>query len=121
MSDLPLIVFDVNETLLDLETMAPTFERIFDDKAAMRLAARNRAKLEATAQAVKAASAEALVIDLDLAEPSAARNVVDRSARQADPRLRAARQERPRLSTADDDRVESVTHGTPSRSPRIAC
>lgn len=36
-SDLPLIVFDVNETLLDLETMAPTFERIFDDKAAMRL------------------------------------------------------------------------------------
>jgi 2-haloacid dehalogenase len=37
MSDLPLIVFDVNETLLDLETMAPTFERIFDDKAAMRL------------------------------------------------------------------------------------
>ena len=37
MSDLPLIVFDVNETLLDLETMAPTFERIFGDKAAMRL------------------------------------------------------------------------------------
>jgi 2-haloacid dehalogenase len=37
MSDLPLIVFDVNETLLDLETMSPTFERIFDDKSAMRL------------------------------------------------------------------------------------
>jgi 2-haloacid dehalogenase len=37
MPDLPLIVFDVNETLLDLETMAPTFERIFDDKSAMRL------------------------------------------------------------------------------------
>jgi 2-haloacid dehalogenase len=37
MSDLPLIVFDVNETLLDLETMVPTFERIFDDKSAMRL------------------------------------------------------------------------------------
>jgi 2-haloacid dehalogenase len=37
MTKLPLIVFDVNETLLDLETMAPTFERIFDDKAAMRL------------------------------------------------------------------------------------
>jgi len=33
----PLVVFDVNETLLDLETMAPTFERIFKDKAAMRL------------------------------------------------------------------------------------
>jgi 2-haloacid dehalogenase len=37
MNNLPLIVFDVNETLLDLETMAPIFERIFDDKAAMRL------------------------------------------------------------------------------------
>jgi hypothetical protein len=37
MTNLPLVVFDVNETLLDLETMAPTFERIFDDKAAMRL------------------------------------------------------------------------------------
>jgi 2-haloacid dehalogenase len=37
MANLPLIVFDVNETLLDLETMAPIFERIFDDKAAMRL------------------------------------------------------------------------------------
>jgi len=37
MSQLPLIVFDVNETLLDLETITPTFERIFGDKAAMRL------------------------------------------------------------------------------------
>lgn len=27
MAVLPLIVFDVNETLLDLETMTPTFER----------------------------------------------------------------------------------------------
>jgi 2-haloalkanoic acid dehalogenase type II len=34
---LPLIVFDVNETLLDLETMGPTFERIFGEKSAMRL------------------------------------------------------------------------------------
>ena len=33
----PLIVFDVNETLLDLETMEPTFERIFGEKNAMRL------------------------------------------------------------------------------------
>ena len=33
----PLIVFDVNETLLDLETMEPTFQRIFGDKGAMRL------------------------------------------------------------------------------------
>jgi 2-haloacid dehalogenase len=37
MAALPLIVFDVNETLLDLTTMEPTFERIFRDKAAMRL------------------------------------------------------------------------------------
>jgi 2-haloacid dehalogenase len=33
----PLIVFDVNETLLDLETLRPTFDRIFRDPAAMRL------------------------------------------------------------------------------------
>src|SRR6202034_3447669 len=37
MAALPLIVFDVNETLLDLETMEPTFQRIFGDKGAMRL------------------------------------------------------------------------------------
>jgi 2-haloacid dehalogenase len=37
MAALPLIVFDVNETLLDLGTMAPTFERIFGEKDAMRL------------------------------------------------------------------------------------
>jgi 2-haloacid dehalogenase len=33
----PLIVFDVNETLLDLQIMEPTFERIFGDKRDMRL------------------------------------------------------------------------------------
>jgi 2-haloacid dehalogenase len=37
MAKLPLIVFDVNETLLDLETMEPIFERIFGEKNAMRL------------------------------------------------------------------------------------
>jgi 2-haloacid dehalogenase len=37
MAALPLIVFDVNETLLDLETMEPTFQRIFGDESAMRL------------------------------------------------------------------------------------
>jgi 2-haloacid dehalogenase len=36
-AEFPLIVFDVNETLLDLETMEPTFERIFGEKRAMRL------------------------------------------------------------------------------------
>jgi hypothetical protein len=30
-------VLDVNETLLDLEAIRPTFERIFDDPAALRL------------------------------------------------------------------------------------
>jgi 2-haloacid dehalogenase len=37
MTHQPIVVFDVNETLLDLETLEPTFERIFDDPAAMRL------------------------------------------------------------------------------------
>jgi 2-haloacid dehalogenase len=37
MTALPLIVFDVNETLLDLGTMEPTFQRIFGEKNAMRL------------------------------------------------------------------------------------
>jgi 2-haloacid dehalogenase len=37
MSALPLIVFDVNETLLDLQTLEPTFERIFGRKSDMRL------------------------------------------------------------------------------------
>src|ERR1700681_5107277 len=37
MAALPLIVFDVNETLLDLATMEPTFQRVFGDKRAMRL------------------------------------------------------------------------------------
>ena len=37
MAALPLIVFDVNETLLDLETMEPTFERTFGERSAMRL------------------------------------------------------------------------------------
>src|SRR5262249_13075257 len=37
MAALPLIVFDVNETLLDLAAMQPIFERIFGEKTAMRL------------------------------------------------------------------------------------
>ena len=37
MAALPLIVFDVNETLLDLETLEPTIQRIFGEKGAMRL------------------------------------------------------------------------------------
>ncbi len=34
---LPMITFDVNETLLDLESVTPVFERIFGDPAVMRL------------------------------------------------------------------------------------
>jgi 2-haloacid dehalogenase len=37
MPERPIIVFDVNETLLDLNAVRPTFERIFGDPAAMRL------------------------------------------------------------------------------------
>jgi 2-haloacid dehalogenase len=37
MSQQPIIVFDVNETLLDLDSIRPTFDRIFSDPAAMRL------------------------------------------------------------------------------------
>jgi 2-haloacid dehalogenase len=37
MAQLPIIVFDVNETLLDLDAIRPTFDRIFNDPAVMRL------------------------------------------------------------------------------------
>jgi 2-haloacid dehalogenase len=37
MPERPIVVFDVNETLLDLDSMNPIFERIFNDPAAMRL------------------------------------------------------------------------------------
>jgi 2-haloacid dehalogenase len=36
MQEKPVIVFDVNETLLDLETIGPVFARIFGDTSAMR-------------------------------------------------------------------------------------
>lgn len=37
MPERPNVVFDVNETLLDLDALRPTFDRIFDDEAALRL------------------------------------------------------------------------------------
>jgi 2-haloacid dehalogenase len=37
MTNRPMIIFDVNETLLDLEMLSPLFERVFREKAAMRL------------------------------------------------------------------------------------
>jgi 2-haloacid dehalogenase len=37
MPERPVVVFDVNETLLDLDSLNPVFARIFSDPAAMRL------------------------------------------------------------------------------------
>jgi 2-haloacid dehalogenase len=37
MPERPIIVFDVNETLLDLDTIRPFFDRVFNDPAALRL------------------------------------------------------------------------------------
>ena len=50
--------------------------RLARDFAALVLVARDRAHLEETAAAVKAAGAEALVLDADLSQPSAAQTVV---------------------------------------------
>jgi NAD(P)-dependent dehydrogenase (short-subunit alcohol dehydrogenase family) len=50
--------------------------RLARDFSAVVLIARNRAKLEQTAEAVRAAGAEALIIDADLAQPEAAQAVV---------------------------------------------
>ena len=36
MSELPLLVFDVNETLLDIEALAPHFQRIYGDAGVLR-------------------------------------------------------------------------------------
>ena len=53
--------------------------RLARDFSALVLVARNRAHLEQTADAVRAAGAEALIIDIDLAQPSAAQAVVDQA------------------------------------------
>src|SRR5258707_1016596 len=53
--------------------------RLARDFSAIVLVARNRPNLEQTAEAVRAAGAEALAIDIDLAQPSAAQEVADRT------------------------------------------
>ncbi len=53
--------------------------RLARDFSALVLAARNRANLEETAQAVRVAGAQALVIGADLADPQAAQAVVDQA------------------------------------------
>jgi NAD(P)-dependent dehydrogenase (short-subunit alcohol dehydrogenase family) len=56
-----------------------TAVRLARDFSALVLVARNRANLQRTAEAVGAAGAETLVIDADLAEPSAAQDVVNQA------------------------------------------
>ena len=58
---------------------AATAVRLARDFAAVTLVARNRSNLEATAARVRAAGAEALVIDADLGEPATAQAVTERS------------------------------------------
>jgi NAD(P)-dependent dehydrogenase (short-subunit alcohol dehydrogenase family) len=53
--------------------------RLARDFSALVLVARNRAKLEETAAAVRTAGAQVLVIDADLAQPEAAQSVVDQT------------------------------------------
>ena len=44
MPEQPIIVFDVNETLLDLESIRPTFKRIFNDSGDKLTRARRAAR-----------------------------------------------------------------------------
>jgi 3-oxoacyl-[acyl-carrier protein] reductase len=53
--------------------------RLARDFAALTLVARNRSNLEQTAEAVRAAGARALVVDIDLSQPAAAQAVVDQT------------------------------------------
>jgi 3-oxoacyl-[acyl-carrier protein] reductase len=56
-----------------------TAVRLARDFSAVVLVARNRVHLGATAEAVKAGGADALIIDADLSQPAAAQEVVDRT------------------------------------------
>lgn len=56
-----------------------TAVRLARDFAALTLVARNRANLDGTAEAVRKAGAQALIIDADLARPDAAQAVVDQT------------------------------------------
>src|SRR5258708_33809601 len=53
--------------------------RLARDFSSVVLAARDRPNLEKAADAVKAAGAEPLVIDIDLSEVSPAKNIVDQT------------------------------------------
>ena len=56
-----------------------TAVRLARDFSSIALVARDRSNLEKTAQAVKAAGAEPLIIDIDLADATAAQQVVDKT------------------------------------------
>jgi 3-oxoacyl-[acyl-carrier protein] reductase len=56
-----------------------TAVRLARDFGSIALVARNRAKLEATAAAIKAIGAEPLIIDLDLSEPASAKKVIEQT------------------------------------------
>jgi len=56
-----------------------TAVRLARDFSNLVLVARNRANLEETAKAAKAAGAETLIIDADLSEPAAAQAIVDQT------------------------------------------
>jgi len=56
-----------------------TAVRLSRDFSALVLVARNRANLDETAEKVRAAGAEALIIDADMARPEAAQAVVDQT------------------------------------------
>jgi NAD(P)-dependent dehydrogenase (short-subunit alcohol dehydrogenase family) len=56
-----------------------TAVRLARDFSALVLVARNRARLEETAEAAKAAGAETLVIDADLGQPEAAQTVMNQA------------------------------------------
>lgn len=56
-----------------------TAVRLARDFSALALVARSRSNLERTAEAVGAAGARALIVDVDLAQPAAARAVVEQT------------------------------------------
>lgn len=53
--------------------------RLARDFSALALVARNRDNLERTAEAVRAAGAQTLIVDIDLSQPAAAQAVVDQT------------------------------------------
>ncbi len=58
--------------------------RLARDFSALILVARDRANLEQTDTAVRAAGADALIVDLDLTQPSSAQTIVDRTLQDFD-------------------------------------